>query len=84
MMNNQTVQDITREDIVLRRIFDDSIVQSRVIQHLEPSLFDDEINSSICSFIKRYFDKYKVFPTAQELVTVLPASKEAILTAPPL
>lgn len=73
---NPKVQDITREDVVLRRIFDDSIVQSRVITHLDPDLFDDNVNGSICNYIKRYFEKYKKFPTAQTLVAALPASQE--------
>ena len=75
-ISSNNVQDITREDIVLRRIFDDAIVQSRVVQHLNPDLFDDQVNQSVCNFIKRYFEKYKKFPTAQTLVAALPASQE--------
>lgn len=75
-MSNLEVQDISREDIVLRRIFDDAIVQSRVVQHLDSALFDDDVNKSVCNFIQRYFEKYKKFPTAQTLVAILPVSQE--------
>lgn len=70
------VHDINREDIVLRRVFDDPIVQSRVSEHLEPDLFEDDVNKSVCNFINRYTKKYKKFPTAQTLVTALPACQE--------
>jgi len=69
----QQVQDITREDVVLRRVFEDPIVQSRVIHHLEQDLFDDPVNKIVCDLIKRFFEKYKKFPTAQSLVTALGA-----------
>jgi len=72
----QSVEDITREDVVLRRVFEDPIVQSRVIQHLEPDLFDEPVNQGVCNFIKRYFEKYKKFPSAQTLVTALPPCQE--------
>ena len=66
------VQDLSREDLVLRKFFDDSIIQSRISSHLDPELFDDPDNKRICDFINRFYKKFNKYPSAQELITALP------------
>ena len=68
------VQDLSREDLVLRKFFDDSIIQSRISSHLDPELFDDPDNKRICDFINRFYKKFNKYPSAQELITALPSN----------
>jgi replicative DNA helicase len=76
MANPIKIEDITPEEVVIRRIFEDSIVQNRVLPYLNQNLFDDEVNKSIVRIIKKYHSKYNMFPTAQTLVSTLPSSQE--------
>lgn len=66
------VQDLSREDLVLRKFFDDSVIQNRISSHLDPDLFDDQDNKRICEFINRFQKKFNKYPSAQELITALP------------
>jgi hypothetical protein len=66
------VYDLSREDLVLRKFFEDSIIQSRICNHLDPDLFDDQDNKRICDFINRFHKKFSKYPSAQELITALP------------
>ncbi len=75
-MNPIIIEDITAEDVVIRRIFEDSVVQNRVVSYLHQNLFDDAVNKSIVRIILKYHKKYNKFPTAQTLVSSLPASAE--------
>jgi len=70
------VQDLTREDLVLRKFFDDSIIQNRIVSHLSCDLFDDPDNKRICDFIIRFNKKFKKYPSPQELITSLPPCRE--------
>ena len=76
MTSLANVQDISSEEVVLRRIFEDNIVQSRVLPYLSPKLFDTDVNKSLVRIINLYYKKYHKFPTAQTLVSSLPASPE--------
>lgn len=76
MTTLSNVQDISNEEVVLRRIFEDTIVQNRVLPYLEQKLFDTDVNKSLVRIINRYYKKYHKFPTAQTLVSSLPASPE--------
>jgi len=72
----RTFQNITREELILRRVFEDTKVQNKVIQHLKPDLFDEIPNQVICKAIIEGYDKYKAFPQAQELIPVLQTNSE--------
>ena len=66
------VLDLSREDLVLRKFFEDSVIQTRIASHLDPELFSDEDDSRICDFINRFKKKFNKYPSAQELITALP------------
>ena len=69
---NISISDLGREEIVLRRIFEDAMIQVRAYPHLEPELFDKRENSLLVKAIHKYQSIYKKFPTTQELGAILP------------
>ena len=66
-MVSNPIQNITRQEMILRRIFDDGAIQNRIINVLDPSLFTDEYHN-ICRAIRSYHSQYKKFPDAQEVI----------------
>ena len=65
------VQDITREEMVLRRILDDVNIQSRIVEHMSPDIFTG-LNVNICRAILGHNKQFGKFPTPQEIVSALP------------
>ena len=52
------VFDLTREDLVIRKFFDDPIIQSRICVHMDKALFNEDANAYICMCINGYYDKF--------------------------
>jgi len=71
-----TVNDISREDVVLKRIFEDPVIQNRIISHLSSDLFEDTLNRGVCKIILQYYNKYSKFPNMQELTVSMPHCAE--------
>jgi replicative DNA helicase len=69
----QKVYDISNEDLVIRKFFEDTTLQHRIAPHFSEDVFKDPANKKICEWILRYHKKYNRYPSAQELVTALPA-----------
>jgi len=65
-------QNITREELILRRIFDDFTVQNKILPHLEPTLFQDPLIQSLIKLALSGYKKYSRIPQAQDLVVALP------------
>ena len=65
-------QSISREEVIIRRMFDDSVIQNKLLKHLDPDLFDDDIHKSLCTAIIKTHKKYNRFPQAEELSIALP------------
>lgn len=65
-------QSISREEVILRRMFDDSVIQNKLLKHLDPDLFEDDIHKSLCTAIIKTHKKYGKFPQAEELSIALP------------
>ena len=68
------LQDIVEEELVLRRIFDDSTLQNKVLPHLNIDLFQDHANIILCKAILAAYEKYKRFVQPQDLLLHLPAN----------
>ena len=68
------VLNISREELVLRRLFDDPIVQNRVLPHIDAELFSDDADQKICGAILSYFKKYQRFPARDDLPLGLPSN----------
>lgn len=68
----QKVYDITNEDLVIRKFFEDTTLQSRIAPHFSQDVFKNADNKKICEWILRFNKKYNRYPGAQELVTALP------------
>lgn len=66
------VHDLSQEDLVLRKFFEDSSLQHRIAPHLDEHLFEEEYNSKICEWINRFNKSHNRYPGAQELITALP------------
>jgi replicative DNA helicase len=66
------LENITREELILRRIFDDSVIQNKVLSSLNPELFDDIANQSITKAILIAYKKFGKFPQARDLNVILP------------
>jgi replicative DNA helicase len=66
-MVSSPIQNITREEVVLRRIFDDGSIQNRIVTSMKPELFSG-LNENLCIGIRHFYKRYKRFPTAQELL----------------
>ena len=69
------VFDLTREDLVIRKFFDDPMIQNRIGVHMDKTLFNEDCNAYLCYCISGYNDKFNKYPSAQELITSLPKSK---------
>jgi len=65
-------QNITKEEIVLRRIFDDPVLQNKILPHLDPEIFDDKLHKILCRTITNSYTKYKKFPQAMDVSLSLP------------
>jgi len=65
-------QSISREEIIIRRMFDDPVIQNKLLKHLDPDLFEDDIHKSLCTAITKGYNKYGKFPQAEELSLALP------------
>ena len=70
-INKPSFQNITREELVVRRMFDDPVVQNRVLPHLDPSLFEDQYIQLICNAVLIIYKKYNKFPSVDELSVAL-------------
>ena len=70
------VFDLTREDLVIRKFFDDPIIQSRICAHMDKTLFNEDANSYICMCINGYYKKHNKYPSAQELIASIPKSTQ--------
>lgn len=70
------VQDISREDVVIKRIFEDFSIQNRIIPHLNSDLFENPLNRAVCKIILQYHNKYSKFPSIQELIVAMPHCAE--------
>lgn len=66
------VFDISREDLVIKKFFEDSPLQHKIAPHLDPKLFREDSNGKIVEWILRFNKKYSRFPGAQELIAALP------------
>lgn len=69
----QKVYDFSNEDLVIRKFFEDTILQHRIAPHFTEDVFKDPTNKKICEWILRYHKKYTRYPGAQELITALPS-----------
>lgn len=69
----QKVYDVSPEDLVIRKFFEDSTLQHRIAPHFAEDIFKDPDNKKICEWILRYHKKYNRYPGAQELITALPS-----------
>ena len=67
---------ITNEDIIIRYIFDDTFIQSKIISHLDSTLFQERKNKAIVNHISKYVRKYKKFPQSKELYFSIPDANE--------
>lgn len=76
MDNIAKVHDISREDVVIKRIFEDYVIQNKIIPNLTSDLFENQVNRAVCKIILQYYNKYNKFPTMQELIVAMPHSAE--------
>lgn len=65
------IHNITREELVIRRIFDDPTIQSRIVEYLDPDIFTGPFKNVIRA-IKSFNSTFKRFPGAQELMVGFP------------
>lgn len=72
VIDQEIFQNISREEVIIRRIFDDSILQNKILKHLDPILFADPVHASLCTAMLKGYEKYKKFPQAEELSLALP------------
>lgn len=71
-------EQISREELILRRLFDDTKVQSKVIQHLDPDLFTEPAIKILCKAIGEGFKKYNRFVQANEIQLALQSNSEEV------
>ena len=69
--NIQKIPNLTREDFVVKRIFDDIHLQQTIAEHLSPELFSDKYKR-VCMGIKSFNEKFNRFPSAAELLIGFP------------
>lgn len=62
---------IGKEELILRSIFEDYIIQTKVSDKIHPSLFKDKANKDLVFKITEYVKKYKKYPLAPELFYTL-------------
>jgi replicative DNA helicase len=65
------VQDISREELVIRLIMDDVTLQHKVAKVFTHDLFDDKTMKGLAKILLKYHAKYHNFPGAQTLITAL-------------
>lgn len=65
------VENITREELVIRRIMDDPKIQNKVLPYLTPDIFSSNFKG-ICKAMVAFNSVYKRFPSASELMVGLP------------
>lgn len=65
------IPTITREELVIRRIFDDPTIQSRIVEYLDPDIFTGPFKN-IVRVVKSFYSNYKRFPTPTETVVGFP------------
>lgn len=65
------IYDITREEFVIRRIFDDTTLQNRIIEYMTPDIFTG-CNRGIIRGIIAFNNGNKRFPSPQELMIGFP------------
>lgn len=70
------VYDLSNEDLVIRKFFEDNSLQHRIAPHLDSALFEDDHNRKICEWINRFQKANNRYPGAQELITALPACSQ--------
>ena len=70
------VFDLSREDLVLRKFFDDTALQHKIATHLDPKLFREDGNPKLVELILRFQKKFNRYPSAQEMTTALPQCAE--------
>ncbi len=63
---------LSKEDLILRFILEDSFIQGKISNKLDKSLFLDQDNINIVSRVIDYMDKYKKFPQTKELYLLIP------------
>lgn len=78
MQPQQQVYALTREDLVIRVFFQDSVVGPKLRDSLRAELFQDVNNRNIVEIIRKYIHKHGRVPTAQELITGMGANDYAI------
>lgn len=61
------LHNITREEFVLRRIFDDVHLQNRIMEYLTPDIFTGN-HKNIVRGIQAFYNGNKRFPSPQELM----------------
>ncbi len=70
---------LTNEDIIIRQIFKEAFLQTKVSTHLDEEYFSENSNKEIIKYTNAYISKYKKFPDAKELYFFIPDTSNAKL-----
>lgn len=62
---------LSKEELILRSIFEDFIIQSKVADKIEPLIFKDKVNIKLAEKVQEFIKKYKKFPLATDLFYTL-------------
>lgn len=62
---------LSQEDLIIRFVFDDSNLHSKVFKDLEPNLFKEKINSDLVAKAEEFTTKHKRTPNAKEFYLYL-------------
>lgn len=79
---------LSKEELILRSMFEDFIIQSKVSDKIDPKIFKDKSNVKVVEKIQDFIKKYKKFPLATDLYYTLSDDSEEknqlrkIMTAP--
>lgn len=76
--NMSNLINISREEVILKRLFESPQTQNRVITHLSPDLFFEEGSRDIVILIIKYYKRYNRFPKLNEMIVGLDNSTRGI------
>ncbi len=62
---------LSKEELILRSIFEDFVIQSKVSDKIDPLMFKDKINAKLVDKIKDFIKKYKKYPLSTDLYYTL-------------
>ena len=75
-----TLIKISREEIILKRLFESPQTQNRVVTHLSADLFSEQSCKDIVTTIIKFYKHYNKFPKLNELMVGLDNSERSLAT----